>query len=159
MIRGFLFNTNYHVIDHEFFMNYMFLEHESCESTHFSLYRFNRFIGFFVLPSISLKGWKDYRRGWSDRREQAPVIPGPNKMSAEGTKDLSPLQGFRMWWYPSPGANTPVCNLHAPSGLLYRSDHTENPCNPFNHLALITFLFLVKMAASLGSILETWLFF
>ncbi len=28
---GFLFNTNYHVIDHEFFMNY-FLEHESLES-------------------------------------------------------------------------------------------------------------------------------
>ena len=28
--------------------------------------------------------------------------------------------------------NTPVCVLVAPSGLLSRSDHTENPCNPMN---------------------------
>ena len=53
-------------------------------------------------------------------------------MSAEGTKDLSPLQGFLVWWYQSPGVvpfghvrekNTPVCVLVAPSGLLSRSDH------------------------------------
>ena len=83
-------------------------------------------------PYLSLKGWKDYRRGWSDRREQAPVIPGPNKRSAEGTKDhLVALTGLPYVGYPSPGANTPVCNLLAPSGL-YR-----NLWNPWNLCALI----------------------
>ena len=28
--------------------------------------------------------------------------------------------------------NTPVCGLVAPSGLLYRTDHTENLINPIN---------------------------
>jgi hypothetical protein len=57
------------------------------------------------------------------KRLQAGVKPPLNKaqqMSAEGTKDLSPLQGFLVFGNPSPGANTPVCNLLAPSGL-YRN--------------------------------------
>ena len=58
---------------------------------------------YLVRPSISLKGWKDYRRGWSDRREQAPVIPGPNNRSAEGTKDSCRPYRASFWGYSYTG--------------------------------------------------------
>ena len=51
-----------------------------------------------------------------------PCILGPIERSAEGTKDLSPFQGFRVYGYFNTGGATPVCSLFAPSGLSVKAE-------------------------------------
>ena len=78
----------------------------------------------FVWPSLSLKGWSDYRRGC-----KPPLYQAPTNRVLKARKTLVALTGLPFGGIHIPGANTPVCVLVAPSGLLSRTRPYRNPIN------------------------------
>ena len=78
----------------------------------------------FVWPSLSLKGRSDYRRGC-----KPPLYQAPTNRVLKARKTLVALTGLPFGGIHIPGANTPVCVLVAPSGLLSRTRPYRNPIN------------------------------
>ena len=108
-------------------------EHESGEYARIHLFITN--LRIWELLKEDEKFWSTEQKPERLERTQAgmiiPVYIGANKRSAEGTKDLSPFQGFRVlgiWyrgWYPR-------LWFFAPSGLAgpTAADNPVNLSNP-----------------------------
>ena len=101
---------------HHHFVAYIFLNRKYLEKS----------LKIRLSPLYWKKFWSSELKPERLTRPQAgvkpPFISGPNKRSAEGTKDLSPLQGFVIGWILYPGATPPSVVLTPLWGYMFKQN-------------------------------------